>query len=185
MNYALLSLSDEQKALLSKVTWLKRLNVVFILLSVIALIFEVTIFSFENWFVDTFLTIEVIYITMNLGFILLHEDAQAWWVRLRIIIVFIPFAVIVALTIVQLCLINKLLNSNTDPNLEQNTETKLYFTLALLLPSIPVVLQGTSFCVLSIYQNRFFTEDKKRRLMRDMSSMSSKMSEYDSSTYIN
>ncbi len=70
-----MNLSDEQKGMLRKVICLRYTNIAFMLLAVVALVFEVIIFSFESWVVDSFLIVETVFITMNLGFILLHEDA--------------------------------------------------------------------------------------------------------------
>ena len=120
------------------------------MLSVLALIYELTIFSFYNWFIDAFICVQVLFAISNLGFLISHEDTQAFWLQKRRYFIYTPFCIMLIITIVQLALVgSQLLSEDDDNSATDNKEDssphnkeedfKLYATLALFIPTIPIV----------------------------------------------
>ena len=73
--YTFSLLNEEQRAEVKSLRNLKTINIVFLILSVLALIYEISLFSFENWFINVFLFLQVIFTMSNLGFLISHEDS--------------------------------------------------------------------------------------------------------------
>ena len=92
-----------------KVNILKYLNIVFLMLAFLALIYEMAVFSFCNWFTDVFLCAQIIFLTSNLCFLALHPDLQLPWLRYKIVTIYIPFGLEVISSIVEMALFNSVL----------------------------------------------------------------------------
>lgn len=114
-NISLLN-DDNNRLLLNKIKILKRLNVFFLVLTVLALIYEMTIFSFYNWVIDVFIIIQIIFALTNVGFLLSHEDTQAFWLNKRQYFIYTPFAIMMIVTIVQLGIVGNLLFNVLENN---------------------------------------------------------------------
>ncbi|CDW77901.1 UNKNOWN [Stylonychia lemnae] len=141
-------LADEQNRKdIKKINSLKTINIVFLVLSVLALIYELTVFSYYLWYMDVLIGVQVVFAVSNLGFIISHEDTQQFWLTYRKYFIYGPFVVMVIVTIVLLGLVAyQLFQSDEFDKNDQNY--KLYATLALLFPIVPILGQGISYVIL-------------------------------------
>lgn len=143
---------------------LKYINTFFIVLSGIALLVEFAVFSFEHWFVDFCLFVNLSFVTLNLCLTVLNPESKRFWVQFRVYCAYAPFTIIVIITIIELIFFgsiveDRLAKEYTDEQREE-MNIKLIATLSLLVPSIPVILQGLTF---SVYFKWLSDFDKAQR----------------------
>ena len=75
----------------------------------LALLLEFSVFSSEHWFIDLCLFAQLTLVTINLCLNLLHPDTQVFWLKYRIWCVYIPFGIVIVLTILEFALFGSLI----------------------------------------------------------------------------
>jgi hypothetical protein len=153
---------------------LKWINTLFIVLAFLSLLLEFVVFSFEHWFINICLFADLSFVTINLCLTVLNPESRRFWVKFRQYCAYLPFGITTVLTLVELVLFGSLIEERIaeeyTPEERATRNIRLYATMALLVPSIPVILQGLTFSVyfkwLSDYdkaQRRYEIADRLRR----------------------
>ena len=125
------------------------LNKVFVFLGLVALIVEFAIFIFEHWYITVCLFVELSFLVLNLCLLILHEDSKQFWLKFRVLLIYVPFLVITVMTLLELSLMGVFLkakiNSMYTPEEQAKNNSALYLTIANFVPTTLIIGQGASF----------------------------------------
>ena len=120
-----------------KLKYYKLANIISLIMAILALIYEISLFSFQNWFTDVYLFLQVSYLTCNLGFLSLNMDSQGSWLKYRVCTIYVPFVLITVCSIVELSVFGTALYKSIEEDIDKSQNFILYTTLALLIPTLP------------------------------------------------